>query len=283
MSQHAGVDQVADSCAPKGTILQLLLDSIQDSNPRMRALTVRQLTGYASLAVVERIMELADHDPDFQVRCAAISAIGSILDDSTITDVDLIVDEAKTAAPNQAQVNWRRVRDFLLDVIADPGRTLDERRYAIESLSHLNNEQVERLIAELYARPEKTSKMSALLAMGYNGAARWEETLRHEFSNPDPDLCVEAVLAAGELGLPSMGKDLWRLTYSENKDVMLSAVWALGQTGWDGAFERLDELTLHDDLRVRESADEAMDEWLFYNGLASELEQDQTERFLDEE
>lgn len=283
MSQQAGLDQVADSRDRQGTILQLLLENTHDPHPRMRALTVRQLSGYANATVVKRIVELADHDPDLQVRCAAISALGSILADAAITDVELAVDEACADTPAQAQLDWRHVRDFLLDVVEDPARTLDERRYAIESLSHLNNDTVERLIAELYARPEKTSKMSALLAMGYNGAARWEQTLRREFANPDPELRVEAVLAAGELGLTSMGKDLWRLTYSENKETMLAAIWALGQTGWDGAFERLDELTLHNDVQIRESADEAMDEWLFYNGLATEQEQDQTERFLDEE
>jgi hypothetical protein len=31
-------------------------------------------------------------------------------------------------------------------------------------------------------------------------------------------------------------------------------------------------LTLHDDLEIRETADEAMDEWLFYNGLGSDYD-----------
>ena len=54
---------------------------------------------------------------------------------------------------------------------------------------------------------------------------------------------------------------------------MLAAVWSLGQTGWSGAFERLDELTLDEDPDIADIADEAMDEWLFFNGLSSEVEE----------
>ena len=150
-------------------------------------------------------------------------------------------------------------------------------------MSYYHGTTVEDLIAELYARPEKEAKISALAAMGYNGATRWEGTLRAEFSNPDLETQLEAVTAAGEMGLPSLGKDLWRMTYADNSEVVLAAIWALGQTGWEGAFERLDELTLHTDQRIRECADEAMDEWLFYNGLSQDQDQDTVDTFLDEE
>ncbi len=79
----------------------------------------------------------------------------------------------------------------------------------------------------------------------------------------------------------SMGKDLLRLTYADDQDVMLSAVWALGQTGWEEAFDRLDELALDPDPEIRELADEALDEWLFFNGLMSEYEEDEEDEFLD--
>ncbi len=137
------------------------------------------------------------------------------------------------------------------------------------------------MIAELYARPEKAAKLSALRAMGRNASSRWVDVLRAEFYNPDRDLQLQAIQSAGEISFDSLGKDLLRLTYSEDRDVMLDALWSLGQTGWDGAFDRLDELTLHRDPEVREVADEAMDEWLFYNGLESEYAEEEEDEFLD--
>jgi hypothetical protein len=94
---------------------------------------------------------------------------------------------------------------------------------------------------------------------------------------------LEAIRAAGESGMEELGQELLSLTYAEDQDVALAAIWALGQTGWDGAFERLDELTLDPDSQFRECADEAMEEWLFFNGLAENGTYTPSSPFLDEE
>jgi hypothetical protein len=102
-----------------------------------------------------------------------------------------------------------------------------------------------------------------------------------ELYSDDPDVQLEAIAAAGEMSADSLGKDLLRLTYADDQDVVLSALWSLGQTGWEGAFDRLDEFSLHPDPEVREIADEAMDEWLFFNGLMSDYDEQEDEDFLD--
>jgi HEAT repeat protein len=263
-----------------GTILPLLLDNLRDPNARVRALAVREISDYTDPIVIARLLELADSDPDLDVRCAAIAGLGNYVYVGGVSDYDLETDQELDCL---ADADFQRVYDFLCAIYHNETRTLDERRYAVESLSYFDSGAVEDIIAELYARPEKQAKISALLAMGCNGAARWEDMLRKELANPDLDVQLEAIHACGELGLDSLGMDLWRLTYAEHKDVVLAAIWSLGQTGWDGAFERLDELTLHQDARIREGADEAMDEWLFYNGLAQGHDQNGTDRFLDDE
>jgi hypothetical protein len=182
-----------------------------------------------------------------------------------------------------SQTDFERVYGLLFAITQDEKRTLDERRYAVESLSFAHGETIERLIVDLYNRPEKEAKISALYAMGCNGAVRWEDTLFEAFYSPDRDMQIEAVNAAGEMGADGLGKEIWRLTYAEDKDLVLAAVWALGQTGWEGAFDRLDELTLSDDPQLCQCADEAMDEWLFFNGMAEEHGLDEPDRFLDDE
>jgi hypothetical protein len=167
-------------------------------------------------------------------------------------------------------------------VYHDRERSLDENRCAVEALSFGGGDDILQAIEELYALPHKEAKLSALRAMGRSGAARWLDIVGRELYSADPDVQLEAINAAGEMSADSLGKDLLRLTYADDQDVVLSALWSLGQTGWDGAFDRLDEMTLHPELKVREIADEAMDEWLFFNGLTSEYdEEEEEEEFLD--
>ena len=267
-----------------GSILSLLLENLHSPSPRVRSLAVRDLSDDTDTIVVQGMLALADRDPDLDVRCAAIAGLGNYMYIGGVSDYDLDTDQELVCTEDcLTDADFERVYHLLLSIYRDEKRTLDERRYAVESLSCFDNETVEDLIAELHRRPEKEAKISALLAMGFNAATRWEAPLRRELSNPDQDVQIEAIRAVGESGLDSLGKDLWRLTYADSKEVVLAAIWSLGQTGWESAFERLDELTLDDDTQIRECADEAMDEWLFYNGLAQEHDQDDVGTFLDEE
>ena len=117
--------------------------------------------------------------------------------------------------------------------------------------------------------------------MGNDGSARWLEIISRELYNSDKDLQIDAIEAAGEMSAESLGRDLLRLTYADDRDVMSSALWALGQSGWSGAFDRLDEFSLDPDPEIREIADDAMDEWLFFSGLGVESDEQDAEELLD--
>jgi HEAT repeat protein len=268
----------------KGSILSLLLENLHDPNPRVRILAIREIADEADGRTVDALLELAAGDPALEVRCAAILALGDLTYSTGIIYLDG-EDELEEWCEGTAlqPADLERVHDFVVSLYHDQSRTLDERRRAVESLSHMADGAVEDIIAELYARPEVEAKISALRAMGWNGARRWERPLRQAFQHPDRAIAIEAIHAAGESGLEELGQELLSLTYVEDKDVALAAIWALGQTGWEGGFERLDELTLDVDLQVRECADEAMEEWLFFNGLLENASYSPTSRFLDEE
>jgi HEAT repeat protein len=235
-------------------------------------------------SVLDHLITLAKDDHDPQVRCAAISGLGNFVYLGGISAYDPETDQEVVSFDGcLPKEDLERVYDFMLSVYRDQERTLEEKCSAVEAQSFFDNRTVEDIIGELYARPEKAARRSALTSMGRNGSLRWVDTLRQELLDTDRELQLEAIRAAGEMSLETLGKDLWRLTYSEDKDIMLAAIWSLGQTGWDGAFERLDELTLHKDSDVREVADGAMEEWLFYNGLGSGYEEDEPEELLDDE
>jgi HEAT repeat protein len=278
------LDSHRDDPRQRGSILSFLLENLRDPNPRVRVLAIREIADYADDGALDPLIELADKDPELEVRCAAIAALGHYVYNGGVICLD---EEDELDAWRQQDAldpaDLERTRGFLLSVYRDQTRTLDEQRRAVESLSHMPNKEVEETIAELFARAEKKAKISALAAMGWNGARRWEAVLRKALLHPDREIQIEAIRAGGESGLEELGRELWPLTYVEDKDIALAAIWALGQTGWEGAFERLDELTLDPDPQIRGCADDAMEEWLFFNGLLQTDSYGRASRFLEEE
>jgi HEAT repeat protein len=272
------------SASDSGEPIWQPLENLRHPNPRVRRSAVQEMSTGTDTAALERLIDVAQHDPDLEVRCAAILGLGQLLYGEANSAYDPETDqEIAPSAGALSREDLKCIYDLLLSVCRNPESALDEKRCAVEAESYFSNDTVEDLIAQLYAGPEKAAKLSALIAMGRNGSPRWAEILRREMYGPDRDLQIEAITAAGEMSLDSLGKDLWRLTYSEDRIVMLAALWALGQTGWDGAFERLDELTLDEDPEIADAADEAMDEWLFYNGLNSESSEEEDALFPDTE
>jgi HEAT repeat protein len=161
------------------------------------------------------------------------------------------------------QEDFERVHQFLLGIYRDETKSRDERRFAIEALSFLSDEEIMGIIAEAYAHPDPKMKLSAIFAMGRNSNERWGDILLKEIYSPERVLQLEAIRAVGEARWDAAGPDLARLTYAEDRDVQLEAVWALGQTSWEHAFDWLEELSLmSSDPEMREVAEIAMEEWL---------------------
>jgi HEAT repeat protein len=283
MEQAAQAAQSAQSAQAlagegEGDLSPRLMNWLADPDPRVRIQAIEEISGIREEWAITRMIDLTQHDPDLEVRCAALSSMGYYVYLGACSVYDEDPPELFQEIPQQ---DFERVCNFLLSVYRDPDRTLDEKRCAVEAQSYVMDDTAEDVIAELYARPEKEAKLSALRAMGRNGLARWQEILRREMYSTDLDVQIEAIEAAGEMSAEALGKDLLRLTYADDRDVLLSALWALGQTGWEGAFDRLDELTLDPDPEVREVADEALDEWLFFSGLNAETGEDEDDEFLD--
>jgi HEAT repeat protein len=255
---------------------------MDDEDPQVRAAAIRGLWYAPDPALLDRLIAIAERDPSPLVRARAISGLGIYMYEGEMTDYDFdwgpmteILREDELP-----QADFERARDFLLSVYADETRSLDERRFAVESLGFLSAPEIADLVEEACHRPEREMKISALFAMGRSGLVRWTEILKRELYNPDHDVQREAIRAVGEIGLDELGKDLWRLTYADDRETMLEAIAALGQTGWEGAFMRLDELTGDPDQEIAQVAEEALEEWLFMDELlrqAGEWDQDDLE------
>lgn len=257
--------------------------ALSDPDAQVRAEAVERLTECSPQAAIARLIELASRDPEPVVRCASLMGLGELLYACGASAYDPETDQdAVMQCEELPPEDVRRAFQFLLGVYPDPERTLAERRTAVEAVSCFSNARVEEAIADLYRQADKESRISALVAMGRNGDSRWVETMRYNLYHEDHEVQLMAVLAAGELGHEELGKDLLHLTYAEDRELMMAALWSLGQTTWEGAFDRLDECTLHPDPEVAEVADDALDEWLLFAGLdAPDLDADLPDDDLD--
>jgi HEAT repeat protein len=250
--------------------------ALSDPDAQVRAEAIEGLAECSPEVAIARLIEIAARDPEPVVRCAALIGLGELLYTCGASAYDPETDQdALLQCEELPPEDIKRAFDFLLDVYRDPERTVSEQRTAVEAVSCFSNPQVEETIASLYRRSDKESRISALVAMGRNGASRWLETMRRNLYHDDHEVQLLAVLSAGELGREELGKDLLHLTYADDRELMMAALWSLGQTAWEGAFDRLDECTLHPDSEIAEVADDALDEWLLFTGLeASEFDPD---------
>ena len=247
----------------------VLRDHLDDPEPEVRMLAIQGLWDYPDAEFIPLLFAAAENDPDEQVRCRAIVTLGRYIYEGEMGDYDFDFGpmEEVMRLDELSKEDFLKVKEFLLGIYRDESKTLDEQRFAVEALSFLSDEEVFAIIEEAHAHPEPKMKLSAIFSMGRSGHMRWTEVILNELHNPDPDLQREAIRAAGEAGLTDAGKDLWRLTYSEDRETQLEAIWALGQSGWEGAFDRLDELSLDIiDPEIQETAEAALEEWYIYSG-----------------
>ena len=104
------------------------------------------------------MIEIADSDPSENVRAQAISALGMYIHEGVIADYELGMIPEAYRVDELPEADFVRVREYLLGVYAEAERSLDERRFALESLSFLGREAAE-LSEEAYNRPEQEMKI----------------------------------------------------------------------------------------------------------------------------
>ena len=251
----------------------ILRSYLHDPEAEIRALAIKGLWHHPEPEFIPLLITAAKQDPDEGVRCQAIRTLGRYIHEGEMADYDFDFGEMEELmrVDELPEEDFLRVKEFLLGIYQNEAKSLDERRFAVEALSFLIDEEILAIIEEAYAHPEPDMRLSAIFAMGRSGSTEWMDILRKEMYSPDPKLQWEAVRAVGEAQLDGLGKDLWRLTYSEDPDIQEVAIWALGQSGWEGAFERLEELSMvGNDPEIKEIAEEALEEWLFYSEIWEE-------------
>ena len=234
---------------------------LDDADPQVRAEAVACLWNSSDPTWIDVLIDKAENDPDLDVRTRGISALGHYIYEKEVAE---FTDDPDGIAEAISERDIERIVNFLFATAQDLDASVDERRYAIESLSFLDDAEVDALIEWAYGQEDPRYRVSALFAMGRTGDLRWSEPVLAELHSANREVQYEAVRASGELGLHEATDDLIRLARGRGieKSLRLVAIYALGVAGDERAYPILEELCHARDRDVRDAAREAAEEWL---------------------
>ncbi|MCC6802742.1 MAG: HEAT repeat domain-containing protein [Anaerolineae bacterium] len=191
--------------------------ALEDDEPGVREAAVDLLWEDESLALMYRLIDLAQEDESVGVRAAAASALGRFILLGELGDLP----ESETV----------KAQDAMVGVLDDADEDVDVRRRALEAIANCGHEVVEEAIREAYDSPDHRMQISAVFAMGRSYDEQWGEFVRQQLDSDDAEMRYEAARAAGELEVEDAVPGLIRLALDSDREVKEVAIWSLGEIG----------------------------------------------------
>jgi hypothetical protein len=213
--------------------------ALNDSNPTVRSRAIHILREYELVDLLPVFLNMAQSDPDVEVRAASTAALGSFIYMGEVEDI--------------SATKLKKTEECLLGLISSQQPDLVRRR-ALESLGFSSRKEVVGLIENAYTSTDIDWVITALFAMGRSANSRWTSRVLKMLSHLNPGVRAEAACAAGELEIKSGRKTLLELLEDDDLDVRMAAIWSLSQIGGRGVRKALEELLENTDL------DEAADQ-----------------------
>ena len=240
--------EIEEECEWRGEYEAMYVSLLEDADPEVRRLTVAAFWDFPDPVYADVLLRVAGQDDSAQVRTEAYCVLGRYMYESVVTrelDSDSFV----------------RIRSFLYRTVCSTKEDLDVRCRALEALSFDASEDVAALINWAYGHPGPEVNRTAVFCMGRSCSDRWIDLLLRELGSSDRSRQLEAIGAAFEGGFRAATPSLRNLALSKDLDIRLEAIWALSRTRGPGALETLEMCAM--DLRpdVRETAEEAIDEY----------------------
>jgi HEAT repeat protein len=201
----------------------------------MRAIQI--LREYELVDLLPTFVNLAEHDPDADVRAASAAALATYIYMGEVEDI----------SPKKLKI----VEECLLGLISSSDTTLVRRR-ALEALGFSSRKEVPGLIEKAYTSPEMDWLVTALFAMGRSANSRWKPQVLKMLSHKRPAVRAEAAGAAGELEIKAARPELLELLEDVDPDVRMASIWSLSQIGGAGVRSALENM-----LETSEDDDEA--------------------------
>lgn len=212
--------------------LELLFERVnrivlEDEDPTVRRRAIANLWEAEDGPLGRALATIARDDPDHEVRCEAVRALGRFV----------YLGEVKKISAEDHEI----VEETLLAILKE-GSSDSLRRQALESLGYSSRNEIQSHIQTSYDSDDEPEIRSGLIAMGRSADRSWLPAIRKYLDHPSPDLRGEAARAAGELEAHNLTDRLIELLEDGNEGVRKAAIWSLGQVGGRRAREALIEV-----------------------------------------
>jgi hypothetical protein len=218
---------------------------IKDQAPTVRSRAIRILREYELVDLIPIFEDIAEHDPDAEVRADAAAGLATYIYMGEVEDI----------SPSKL----KRVEECLLRLISSQDTGLVRRR-ALEALGFSSRREVIGLIENAYNSDDMDWVISALFAMGRSANSRWKPQVLEMLTHTQPGVRAEAASAAGELEIKSAKPLLLELLEDSDFDVRIAAIWALSQIGGMGVRKSLENLLeTTDDDEEADQIEKALD------------------------
>jgi hypothetical protein len=232
------------------------LFALSDDDPGVREAAIEVLWEDASLEVMSMLIQMAQHDPNREVRAAATSALGRYILMGELGDLP----ESET----------RRALDAAVSLYQNVQEDVAIRRRALEAMANSSHSMVPGAIQSSYRSADREMRISSVFAMGRTCDDRWEDVLINELESDDAEMRYEAVRAAGELELASALPLLSKLIGDDDREIQMAAIWALGEIGGREAMRLLTSVAEYaeeeDDEDLLEAVEDALGSASFVDG-----------------
>ena len=240
-------ESVANLHVQLGRLLRLAL---KDALPDIRILAIGGLWEDREADLVGPLIHILNNDPFETVRAAAAEALGAFV----------LAGELDELSPALAM----RAEDALLAVLHAEMEPLTVQARALESIAFSGETGIRELIEDCYYSHAEEMRLAALRAMGRSADVRWRPTVQAELGSPETEMRAAAAQACGELEARDALEDLIELLSDEAKTVRLAAIFALGRVGGRRAKEMLNAMSGSEDPDEVKTAENALEESLFY-------------------
>jgi HEAT repeat protein len=201
--------------------------ALKDKVASVRTRAIRILREYELVDLLPTFQEMAEADPDDDVRAGATAALSTYIYLGEVEDI--------------SPAKLKQVEECLLRLVSSPQPTLVRRR-ALEALGFSSRQEVNGLIDQAYASDDVDWVITALFAMGRSANSHWIPQVMKMITHQHPGVRAEAAGAAGELEIKSARKNLLDLLGDDDLDVRMAAIWSLSQIGGKGVRKALEHL-----------------------------------------
>ncbi|MDF1667249.1 MAG: HEAT repeat domain-containing protein [Planctomycetota bacterium] len=217
---RALIERPDDTPETHTLLLEYLGDGKEEAVRMMACRAARAYPGNEALNL--KLIELADHDPENEVRYEALRALGGIIREGDFWSVS--DEEFQAEKRTKILALFEKTKDYLRHLLLEAVRSPFERYGAVEALGPLGGEDwVAPLIGGLWYSDEDKARHSALIAVAASCDKRWRGLVRDALKVKSEVLFSKALIAAGALRLLEHEEMLCRVASRQKSSRLLRA------------------------------------------------------------